>query len=203
MASILQVEQIQGPTSGANANTITIPAGQTLDASAGGMSLPAGVGGKLLQVVQTVMDDNLTYSTTSAYDITGMVASITPSSTNSRILIRCQLHYGQGASSTDDFVHRIRIKRNGSLLSYTTDSGRTSGDFAVYKANWDTLTMDMASFERIDTPNTTSEVTYQLEGWSGSWASNSVYYNRPNRFDDNNYVVSRARSTLTLMEIAG
>lgn len=31
MASILQVEQIQGPTSGANANTITIPSGQTLD----------------------------------------------------------------------------------------------------------------------------------------------------------------------------
>jgi len=33
MASILQVEQIQGPTSGSNANTITIPSGQTLDAS--------------------------------------------------------------------------------------------------------------------------------------------------------------------------
>jgi len=31
MASILQVEQIQGPTSGANANTIEIPTGQTLN----------------------------------------------------------------------------------------------------------------------------------------------------------------------------
>jgi len=31
MASILQVEQIQGPTSGASANTIQIPSGQTLD----------------------------------------------------------------------------------------------------------------------------------------------------------------------------
>ena len=33
MASILQVEQIKGPTSGASANKITIPSGQTLDAS--------------------------------------------------------------------------------------------------------------------------------------------------------------------------
>ena len=31
MASILQVEQIQGPTSGANANTIEIASGQTLN----------------------------------------------------------------------------------------------------------------------------------------------------------------------------
>ena len=31
MASILQVEQIKGPTSGASANTIQIPSGQTLD----------------------------------------------------------------------------------------------------------------------------------------------------------------------------
>ena len=200
MASILQVEQIQGPTSGANANTITIPAGQTLDASAG-FTPPAG---HVLQVVQTVMDDNLTYSTTSAYDIPGLSATLTPTSTSSKILVRCQLHYGQGDSTNgQDFVVRLRLKRNGTLLSYTTDSNRTSGDYAVYKQGWDTLQMEMASFERLDSPNTTAELTYQVEGWNGGWTTNPVDYNRAYRFDDTNYAVSRARSTLTLMEIAG
>ena len=44
MASILQVEQIQGPTSGANANTITVDSDQTLaiDGTIGGTaSIPA------------------------------------------------------------------------------------------------------------------------------------------------------------------
>jgi hypothetical protein len=41
MASILQVEELRGPTSGANANKVIIPSGQTLDVSAAGL-IPAG-----------------------------------------------------------------------------------------------------------------------------------------------------------------
>jgi hypothetical protein len=52
MAGILTVQTIQGPTSGANANKVIIPAGQTLDASAGGVTLPAGVGGQVVQFKQ-------------------------------------------------------------------------------------------------------------------------------------------------------
>ena len=41
MASELTVQTLRGPTSGANANTILIPSGQVLDASAGFVA-PAG-----------------------------------------------------------------------------------------------------------------------------------------------------------------
>ena len=53
MASILQVEQIKGPTSGASANKITIPAGQTLDASNAtltGLLAPDGDGSSLTNI---------------------------------------------------------------------------------------------------------------------------------------------------------
>jgi len=54
MASILQVEQIQGPTSGANANTIEIASGQTLNVNGtltgDGSSLTGITTGKVLQV---------------------------------------------------------------------------------------------------------------------------------------------------------
>jgi len=43
MASELYVETLKGLTSGANANKVIIPAGQTLDASAGGVTLPSEV----------------------------------------------------------------------------------------------------------------------------------------------------------------
>jgi hypothetical protein len=41
MASELIVQTLKGPTTGANANKVIIPSGQTLDASAGSISLPA------------------------------------------------------------------------------------------------------------------------------------------------------------------
>ena len=54
MASILQVEQIQGPTSGANANTIEIASGQTLNVNGtltgDGSNLTGITTGKVLQV---------------------------------------------------------------------------------------------------------------------------------------------------------
>jgi len=188
MSSIIKVDQIQ------------LADGSTPTAA----DLGLNVTGAVLQVVQTVMDDNLSYSTSSAYDIPGMAVTITPTSATSKFLIRCQLHYGQGASSApDDFVVRLRLKRNGTELPYTVDSGRTSGDYSVYKEGYGTLDMDVASFERLDSPSTTDTLTYQVTGYNGGWATNPVMYNRPYRFDDNDFVISRARSTLTVMEIAG
>lgn len=162
---------------------------------------PAGC---VLQVVQNVMDDNYIYSTTSAIDLPGLAATITPTTANSKILISCVLHYGQGADSDiDDFAVRLRVKRNGTALSYTQDSNRMSGDYAVYKAAFNRLQMEVASFQRLDSPNSTSALTYQIQLSTGTWSTNVVGINRPFRFDDNDYAVSRARSTITLMEIAG
>ena len=60
MASILQVEQIKGPTSGASANKITIPSGQTLaiDGTIGGTaSIPAA---RLSGTLPAIDGSNLT-----------------------------------------------------------------------------------------------------------------------------------------------
>ena len=72
MAGTLVVQTLQGPTSGANANKVIIPSGQTLDASAGGFIGATG------QVLQTVND-----STTSEFSINtdSMVSTITVSIT--------------------------------------------------------------------------------------------------------------------------
>ena len=166
--------------------------------------LGLNITGNILQVVQTVMDDNYIYSTNSAFNLPGLSATITPKAATSKILISCVLHYGQGFSTDgDDFVIRLRVLRNGTALSYTQDSNRLSGDYAVYKSGFNRLQMEVAHFQRLDSPNSISALTYQIQLWTGGWNTNDVGINRPYRFDDDNYVVSRARSTITLMEVAG
>ena len=91
MAGILTVQTIQGPTSGANANKVIIPAGQTLELTEGvalpsGTTLPAGVGGKVLQVV-SFNTTTQTQTTSTSFIDTAITGSITPSSTSSKVLI--------------------------------------------------------------------------------------------------------------------
>lgn len=94
MASILQVEQIQGPTSGANANTITIPSGQTLDTSAAtlaGLTSSEMPSGTIVQVSTTV--NRASASTTGTTFInSGTYVDFTPKFANSVIIVHAQGH---------------------------------------------------------------------------------------------------------------
>ena len=64
MAGTLTVQNLQGPTSGANTNKVIIPSGQTIDASAGTLVPSAG------QVVQVVRWNPVVNTTTSASNTT-------------------------------------------------------------------------------------------------------------------------------------
>jgi len=81
MAGTLTVQNLQGPSSGANANKIIIPSGQTLYAP-----------GHVIQA-QTKKWSNDGFSTTSAtlVDVTDFYIDITPTSSNSIILFQASL----------------------------------------------------------------------------------------------------------------
>ena len=57
-------------------------------------SLGTGVGGKVLQVVQVVKSDTFSSSSATLVDITGLSASITPSSSSNKILVMVSLSIG-------------------------------------------------------------------------------------------------------------
>ena len=50
-------------------------------------ALPAGVGGKVLQIVQGIKTDTMTSTTMNTFLASGLSASITPSATSSKILV--------------------------------------------------------------------------------------------------------------------
>jgi len=81
--------------------TVTgISAGGLPDGCITAAELASGVGGKILQVVQTTKTDVFTTTTTSYSDITGMSANITMTSSSNKVLILVQQQIVAGDAGT-------------------------------------------------------------------------------------------------------
>jgi len=177
MSGTLTVQNIQGPSSGANANKIIIPSGQTLDASAGGLIPSAG---GVLQVVEDSFSTQ--YSTSSNSDVDYRSVTITPQFSSSKILVMVTLMAKAVSSNGFAFTY-IKGKRDGTVIwdGYPVVGG--NGGFYDVRG--------VASFLKLDAPNTTSTVTYTFSH-NANYTDQSVYIN--NGTDP---------STIILMEIAG
>ena len=197
--------KIQGNASGTgtltisapNTNTdrsITLPDGageiltsaSTLSSSNLSGALPAidgsaltGVGGgKLLQVVQNSTGAGANIASGS-FQSTNLSASITPTSTSSKILIFVNLQYkheqGRG--------HGIQVDRNGTsvyedAIDYTNYNGASGDEYG------------RSSVMVEDSPSSTSSLTYTIKAKTSS--ANNV-----------SFQINGAKSHIVLMEIAG
>ena len=137
MASELTVQTLRGPTSGANADTVLIPSGQTLHAP-----------GHVIQVVNTNYTTAQTFSSASSTD-SGLSLSITPKLASSKILVNFNAHLS-GNGTSQGF---IQIRRgDGTLIG---------PDEIFYSRVSSQYTLN--SFQKFDSPNTTSAVTYKIQ----------------------------------------
>jgi hypothetical protein len=134
--------------------------------------------------------------------VSGFAATITPTATTSRI----QVTIGMGAAGAQSGVANTtgwRITRNGTLcLVGDTVGSRPQASFTTTHSAINADHSFMAHFTGIDSPASTSALTYQLYFWT---EGNSVtYINRvPNYVDENQPYRSIRYSHITLMEIAG
>ncbi len=179
--SNLVVGQIQGLA--ANGNVVTIPSGHIIKQA-----------GSVLQVQQTVLSARLTYgSVTSFTNIVGLSVSITPKFASSKILVMCSVIASVSGSTTITF----KITRNGTDIGIG-DTGRSARcGWRIENSN--TAWADTGHYQFLDSPGTTSALTYQAmvlpyaDGRSvainNSWNGGST--------DD-----STGISTITVMEIA-
>jgi hypothetical protein len=201
MAGILTVQTIQGPTTGANANKVIIPAGQTLEINEGialpsGTTLPAGVGGKLLQLQSTTKTDTFSYSGSSFTDVTGLSVSITPSSTSSKIYVQASVSMGGPGGITNDGA--FRFMRDTTAIGIGDASGnRARATFAGFAREGYEMASGSGMF--LDTPSTTNTITYKIQMKANG---QTLYVNRSENNDDSGGA-ERGISTITVMEIAG
>ncbi len=154
------------------------PNNNTLSAITG---LPAGVGGKVLQVVQgtTTGGTAETDTTSSSYVATNLSVDITPSSSSSKIFVTVTGSIDNQASGR---VPRVTIFRDSTAID--------SNDGLSVSYSQTDRTICPCSFSKLDSPSTTSQITYKVYVKSGT--SNNV------RFGEGS-----SEQLITAFEIAG
>ena len=186
---------ISGNASGTGTLTIAAPNTNsnytlTLPTNTGTLISTASAG-TVLQVVSTTKTDIISTSSSSLVDITGMSASITPSSTSNKVLIKVML--GQTGVSVANADYRFQLVRTSTNIGVST--GGSIGNYTVSMYPADSAKGEYIGICFLDSPSTTSSTTYKLQMNTGG---GTAYVGR---FATNANFGSI--STITLMEIAG
>lgn len=156
----------------------------------------------ILQVVTVPFTAPWSASSSGWTAVSGFAATITPTATTSRILVTI----GMGSAATQNGSANTtgwRITRNGTLCLVGDSVG--SRPQASFSTTWSAINSDhafTAHFTGIDSPASTSAITYQLYFWTEGNAI--TYVNRVYNYVDENQPYRSIRySHITLMEIAG
>jgi hypothetical protein len=155
--------------------------------------LPAG---SVLQVVNALKSDSFTTTSGSAVDITGLTATITPTSATSKILIMTTFFCGSGSSPYAKF----KMQRNGTDVFLGDAYNSSTRQSAAAYAGVDGVTTQSISVatQYLDSPATTSAVTYKWQ--VSTFSSRAIYVGRSQNDSDANG--NTTPSSITLMEIA-
>ena len=142
--------------------------------------LPAGVGGKVLQVVYSSTSTAVSTTGTTLID-TGLTGAITPSSTSSKVLVL--VNHADNNKNGGDGSQKIQLFRGTtSILQFALNLNNTGSSIEQRSET---------GCNFLDTPNTTSATTYKTQmARNGSGGTVTVQTNG-------------CTSTMTLMEIAG
>ena len=152
--------------------------------------LPSGASGGIIQVKNLVKTDSFSTTSTSSVDITGFALSITPTRADSKIFV-----LASGYISSQGNNHGVH------LFFYRTVSGQSDvevGKSYNQKANVQSQTGGTFVIQNLDSPGTTSTITYK-----GRLRTDSGSYNARIGAGGNNGSDNIPESVITLMEVSG
>ena len=181
MAGILSVSQIQGLATSSTPTTVQIASGHVLNAP-----------GHAIQVVHATATSAVSQSgSTTTFADTGLSASITPSSSSSKILVTGYVSYlsAAGSNGNDEFNFAVCDGSNNILDGTTADN-------EGYKINQAYHIGGKHTINFLHSPNTTSSFTYKMR-MNAKLSNNSAVLHCQKGGTGNNI------SRITLMEIAG
>jgi hypothetical protein len=155
----------------------------------------------ILQVVSTTKTDTFTANVNQAANtaITGLSATITPSSTSSKILVQASISVGAAISgfTVSSFFYLFRGATQIGLGDANGNRQRITSGSDVSN----TQRLGTVPILFLDSPATTSATTYSVNIAHGLAGTAAVYVNR-NDDDPNLNYIPAAVSTITLMEVA-
>ena len=169
--STLKTNTIQAATG----TTVSIASGNKISGDAGAIVVP----GQVLQVQSALKTDHFSSSSTSFVDVTGLTVDITPSSTSSKVLVTAHLGAVSGGGA---HAQLFGFARDSTVIGQSTSSATTLAGFGQYHGN-NAAHFTPMSFQMLDSPNTTSQVTYKVQfkttgstTYLNRWASNDSQF---------------------------
>ena len=145
--STLHVENLKGPTSGANANKIIVPSGQELHAS-----------GHTLQTVYNTPDNSLQAIDSASFVATNISVSITPKSSSSSMFITCNVSFDTATGTN----FSAGIFKDGTIVTPKSPNGTYDAHIYFNRISAPRLIMHQSIHVTDATVGTTSAVTYKL-----------------------------------------
>jgi hypothetical protein len=164
--------------------------------------LEAGAtGGKILQVVSTTKTDTFSASVAGGgtTSLTGLTATITPSATASKILVFATV---TGSQSTEYASMMAILTRGGTPIGVGDTAGsRTPITAGMVARLTNSSDIGEATVLYLDSPSSTSALTYGIDLLNSSGSTRTIYVNRTVADAD---VAERPRSssTITVMEVS-
>ena len=158
--------------------------------------------GSIVQIKQAVKTDTATTSSGTFADVSGLSVSITPTSSSNKILVSFN---GYFSGTVNSFIG-FKILRDSTALGLGTEASgnRTNVSAAVVNLNTSSSAYGHvnSSFEFLDTPSSTSSLTYKLQ-WASLHSSYAVYINRPLVITENRAMEMYTSSQITVKEVVG
>ena len=157
--------------------------------------LPAG---SVLQVVSGTSTTRQSSSSTTYADVSGLSASITPSSSSNKILVLLNMN---AVSNNSGSATQLKLLRDSTVVTKTTTAGENATNEAFSAGGGKTGTdpnrqKQSPNLSFLDSPSSTSALTYKVQ-FRTSNSSNAAYVNGWGLNSDQSAV-----STITLMEIS-
>ena len=167
--------------------------------------LPSGSSGGIIQVRSTTLTTHVEVSiangaNTTFYDVSGLSVNITPTRADSKVLVMVQMNIG-----TNQANQRIgvRLRRDSTTIgaSTVTDNSNNVGSIASLELPR-VYSSQSVNFHFLDSPSTTSSVTYKPQvAQENSGGASVVRINYVESNSNNSYY--NGVTTITVMEVSG
>ena len=137
-----------------------------------GLVSGTGIGGGIIQVKSVTKTDTFSTTSTSLVDVPGLSVTITPTRSDSKILVMVSIAMGQ---ATANFSYGCLIRGSTRIFVGDTRGNRANMSLMSYDASNSGI-CNLQSFTHMDAPATTSAVTYTVYAVVSSGSFNLGLY---------------------------
>ena len=171
--------------------------------------LTSGYSGGIIQIKQTVKTDTFSNNTQSFVEITGLNVLITPTRSDSKLLVEWGVYFGAGSELDSGGLRLVRtIGGSANDLIFVGDQEGSNANM-VRATNWATHMNTSGNRQNtfmggkfLDSPGTTSQVKYHMSLAAGQGSGATVFINRPEGLS-NTDARATVPSSITVMEVSG